>query len=42
LFHRFWELIRPVLIGSELMTSLQRNEAAADRLDQTIREMLEK
>ena len=39
-----WKIIsdhlHPVLLGRELIRSMERNEAAADRLDAAIRELL--
>ena len=32
--------LHPVLLGRELVLALERNEAAADRLDAVIRELL--
>jgi hypothetical protein len=34
------ERLHPILLGSELVRALERNEAAADRLDAVIRELL--
>ena len=34
------EFLHPVLLGSKLVRALKRNEAAADRLDAAIRDLL--